>query len=309
MHLTVPRLTSASPTCPPARPLPSSPESLSAPPPPTQPPLATWTSNGASGATQTTVPNTFTLLDNFLWTKGKHSLTIGFTTQWLEDNVAPQIGPSSIYQLSFSANSTAAIVAGTVSPNAAVNANSPGPSGFSYASIPAGRPPASPTSACRRCLKPAAVTTTPLLTPKTSGRSPQTSRSTSVCAGTTSRPSMKCSGSLELPQPKPHERHHRQSGRTPVCRQLRRRRRKLRVPHSRADLLEELGSARRPRLLRHAQRQSFVPAMAWSTPSAAALVAAAAPATAPARLASIPPPRRPPKSHPPHPALPGPRTT
>jgi len=96
--------------------------------------MATWTSNGASGATQTTVPNTFTLLDNFMITKGKHSLTLGFTTQWLEDNVAAQLGPSSVYQLGFSANSTAAIVSGTVSPNAGTNANSPGPSGFSYAS-------------------------------------------------------------------------------------------------------------------------------------------------------------------------------
>jgi len=100
---------------------------------PTQ--LATWTSNGASGATQTTIPNTFTLLDNFLITKGAHSLTIGFTTQWLEDNVAGQLGPSSVYQLGFSANSTAAIIAGTVSPNATASANSPGPSGFSYASF------------------------------------------------------------------------------------------------------------------------------------------------------------------------------
>lgn len=92
--------------------------------------IANWTSNGASGATQTTIPNTFTLLDNFMITKGKHSLTLGFTTQWLEDNVAAQLGPSSVYQLGFSANSTAAIVNGTVSPNA----TNPGSSGFSYAS-------------------------------------------------------------------------------------------------------------------------------------------------------------------------------
>jgi hypothetical protein len=100
--------------------------------------LTTWTSNGASGATQTTIPNTFTLLDNFLLTVGKHNIIIGATSQWLEDNVASQLGPSGIYQLSFSANSTAAIVNGTVSPNAAVpttaNPNTPGPSGFSYAS-------------------------------------------------------------------------------------------------------------------------------------------------------------------------------
>ena len=95
---------------------------------------ATWTSNGASGATQTTIPNTFTLLDNFMITKGKHSLTLGFTSQWLEDNVAGQLGPSGVYQLGFSANSTAAIVSGTVSPNAAASASSPGPSGYSYAS-------------------------------------------------------------------------------------------------------------------------------------------------------------------------------
>lgn len=101
--------------------------------------IAPWTSNGASGATQTTIPNTFTLLDNFLITKGKHSLTLGFTSQWLEDNVASQLGPSSILQLGFSANSTAAIVNGTVSPNAAAPTtaapNTPGPSGFSYASF------------------------------------------------------------------------------------------------------------------------------------------------------------------------------
>jgi hypothetical protein len=36
-----------------------------------------WTSNGASGATQTTVPNTYTLLDNLLIVKGRHSVTIG----------------------------------------------------------------------------------------------------------------------------------------------------------------------------------------------------------------------------------------
>jgi hypothetical protein len=97
--------------------------------------FTTWTSDGASGATQTTVPNTFTLLDNFILTKGEHSIILGFTSQWLEDNVAAQLGPSGIYQLSFSANSTAAIVGGTVTPNATASANSPGPSGYAYASF------------------------------------------------------------------------------------------------------------------------------------------------------------------------------
>ena len=36
-------------------------------------PEAQWTSVGATGADQTTVPNTFTLLDNFLLVKGRHS--------------------------------------------------------------------------------------------------------------------------------------------------------------------------------------------------------------------------------------------
>ena len=96
--------------------------------------ISPWTSNGASGATQTTIPNTFTLLDNFLWVKGQHSLTLGFTTQWLEDNVASQLGPSSVYQIGFSPNSTAAVVNGSVSPTAATSTTSTG-SGFSYASF------------------------------------------------------------------------------------------------------------------------------------------------------------------------------
>jgi hypothetical protein len=94
-----------------------------------------WTSNGASGATQTTIPNTFTLLDNFLITKGKHSIIIGATSQWLEDNVAGQLGPSSILQLAFSGNSTAAIVGGTVQPNVTPAANNPGYTGDAYASF------------------------------------------------------------------------------------------------------------------------------------------------------------------------------
>ena len=47
-----------------------------------------WTSNGASGATQTTVPNAFTLVDNLQWIKGSHSMTFGIQMQWLQDNVS-----------------------------------------------------------------------------------------------------------------------------------------------------------------------------------------------------------------------------
>ncbi|HEY4355643.1 MAG TPA: carboxypeptidase regulatory-like domain-containing protein [Acidobacteriaceae bacterium] len=87
-----------------------------------------WTANGASGATQVTAPNTFTLLDNFLMTMGRHSITLGIQYQWLEDNVAPQVGYSGIYTVPYSANSTANFSAGTVNPNAGAG------SGFAYAS-------------------------------------------------------------------------------------------------------------------------------------------------------------------------------
>ena len=88
--------------------------------------MAQWTSNGASGATQTTVPNTYTLLDNFLWTKGAHSLTMGLQMQWLEDNVASLLGYSGIYTVPYSANSTATFSGSTI--------NTTG-SGYSYASF------------------------------------------------------------------------------------------------------------------------------------------------------------------------------
>jgi hypothetical protein len=68
--------------------------------------ISPWTSNGASGATQTTVPNTYTLLDNFLITRGRHNITIGATTQWLQDNVASQLGNSGIYTVPYSPTST-----------------------------------------------------------------------------------------------------------------------------------------------------------------------------------------------------------
>lgn len=88
--------------------------------------LATWTANGASGATQTTVPNTYTLLDNFLITKGAHNIVIGGQIQWLQDNAASQLGPAGIYTIPFSANSTAQFVGNSLNTAA---------SGFSYASF------------------------------------------------------------------------------------------------------------------------------------------------------------------------------
>ncbi len=90
--------------------------------------ISAWTSNGASGANQTTAPNTYTLLDNFLITKGKHNITIGIQDQWLQDNVAGQTGYSGIYTIPYSANSTSNFGKGTTSLNTTN-------SGFAYASF------------------------------------------------------------------------------------------------------------------------------------------------------------------------------
>ena len=93
-----------------------------------------WTSNGASGATQTTVPNTYTALDNLQVVKGKHNLTIGFQAQWLQDNVAAQLGPSGIYTIPYNANSTANFTGTSLSTTT---------TGFSYASFLLGAVPSS----------------------------------------------------------------------------------------------------------------------------------------------------------------------
>ncbi len=86
-----------------------------------------WTSNGASGASQSTEPNAYTLLDNLLIVKGRHALTIGTQIQWLQDNVDGQLGPAGILTIPYSANSTAPYNGSTL------NASTGG--GFSYASF------------------------------------------------------------------------------------------------------------------------------------------------------------------------------
>ena len=84
-----------------------------------------WTTNGATGATQTTVPNAFTLVDNLEWIKGKHSMTFGIQMQWLQDNVSAQLGPSGIFTTTFSPNDTANYVGTSLSSTK---------TGYSYAS-------------------------------------------------------------------------------------------------------------------------------------------------------------------------------
>ena len=85
-----------------------------------------WTENGASDATHNVVPNAYTLVDNLQWTKGKHSMTFGFQTQWLEDNTSSISGPSSIYTQTWTGNETANYVGNSL------NSTS---TGYSYASF------------------------------------------------------------------------------------------------------------------------------------------------------------------------------
>ncbi len=96
-----------------------------------------WTSNGASTTTQQVNPNTYALLDNVQWVKGKHSLTFGFSYLWEEINSAIPVGYSTELYLAynaystanFAANSSALSTGGKGAPGA-----SNGPSGYSFAS-------------------------------------------------------------------------------------------------------------------------------------------------------------------------------
>jgi hypothetical protein len=85
-----------------------------------------WTQGGATDATHNVVPNAYTLVDNLQWTKGKHSMTFGLQTQWLQDNTSSLSGPSSIYTQSWNGNSTANYVGTSLNSTA---------TGYSYASF------------------------------------------------------------------------------------------------------------------------------------------------------------------------------
>ncbi|HEY4379779.1 MAG TPA: carboxypeptidase regulatory-like domain-containing protein [Acidobacteriaceae bacterium] len=86
--------------------------------------LSPWTENGASDSSHNVVPNAYTLVDNYQWSKGKHSMTFGIETQWLEDNVTSQSTPSGIYTQTWSGLSTANFVGNTLNTTA---------TGYSYA--------------------------------------------------------------------------------------------------------------------------------------------------------------------------------
>jgi hypothetical protein len=69
--------------------------------------LTGWTQQGAAGSTQSVIPETYTALDNLQWAKGKHAMTMGFTYEWQQTNVAAPVGPSGLVELPFNSNSTA----------------------------------------------------------------------------------------------------------------------------------------------------------------------------------------------------------
>lgn len=107
-----------------------------------------WTSNGTATTTQQVNPNTYAVLDNVQWTKGKHSLTFGFSYLWEEINSAAPIGFSSELYLNYNAFSTANYAynvttgsftnalstGGTLTPGSTPTTSNSPPSGFSFAS-------------------------------------------------------------------------------------------------------------------------------------------------------------------------------
>ena len=86
----------------------------------------TWTGNGAAVSTQLTTPNNFTLVDNFQYTRGAHSVTAGIQMQWQQINNANPATSSGFLSLPYNANSTANFSGTTLSTAA---------SGYSYASF------------------------------------------------------------------------------------------------------------------------------------------------------------------------------
>jgi hypothetical protein len=62
---------------------------------------------GGSGASVTTVTETYTMVDNLLLIKGKHAITIGAQVQRIEDNSDAYDGPTSTLTLNYSPNDTA----------------------------------------------------------------------------------------------------------------------------------------------------------------------------------------------------------
>ena len=97
----------------------------------------TWTTDGSSTSTQPTTPNSYTIVDNLLWTKGKHALTFGFTYQFLEVNAQLPATYSGGLYLTYNAVTTANYTASS----SALGTNS----GYGYASYLLGGVGGTPT--------------------------------------------------------------------------------------------------------------------------------------------------------------------
>lgn len=89
-------------------------------------PLSPWTQGGATDSSHNVTPNTYTIVDNLQWSKGKHAITFGVETQWLQDNTVAQSTHSGIYTQAWSGTSTANFVGNSLNSTA---------TGFSYASF------------------------------------------------------------------------------------------------------------------------------------------------------------------------------
>jgi len=99
----------------------------------------TWTGNTSATSTQPTTPSSYTIVDNLLWTKGKHSLTFGFTYQFLQVNAQLPATYSGGLYLNYNAISTA-----NYNSNASALSTA---SGYGYASYLLGAVGGTPTLA------------------------------------------------------------------------------------------------------------------------------------------------------------------
>jgi len=88
---------------------------------------------GASGVTATTLTNTYVAVDNLLWVKGKHALTVGMQMQWLEENASTANGPTNQLSLNYAIAETSGITE-TLKAGSYVPSYSSG-TGYSYASF------------------------------------------------------------------------------------------------------------------------------------------------------------------------------
>jgi len=98
-------------------------------------PEQTWTANSSASSIQKVIPNNYALVDNFLWTTGRHSLTFGISYQWQQGTLAAPVGYSGILSLPTTQFATAGF--------SSLSLNSS--TGFSYASYLLGAIGGSPT--------------------------------------------------------------------------------------------------------------------------------------------------------------------